>query len=147
MHIFYCIFVQFMQFPAIDFGLDHFASQPFINYSTVCLWANLWFVLPYYHFYIFGTTTVQYDLLPEPLELCFLFWCLTLKEGRRQVSDVDRWCIVIMYSKSCMKAYKLFLEVVLTKAMRKQLRKDLGSLETGTSGAILGRSQATNRSI
>jgi len=46
-----------------------------------------------------------------------------------------------------MKAYKLFLEVVLTKAMIKQLRKDLGSLETGTSGATLGRSQATNRSI
>ena len=33
MHIFYCIFVRFMQFPAHDFGLDHFASRPF-NYSS-----------------------------------------------------------------------------------------------------------------
>ena len=32
MHIFYCIF-EFMQFPILDFGLDHFTSQPF-NYRV-----------------------------------------------------------------------------------------------------------------
>ena len=32
MHFFYCIFVQFMQFPILDFGLDHFTSQPFNLY-------------------------------------------------------------------------------------------------------------------
>ena len=30
MHKFYCIFVQFMQFPVFDFGLVHFTSQPFM---------------------------------------------------------------------------------------------------------------------
>jgi len=30
MHIFYLFFVQFMQFPVIDFGLDHSGSRPFI---------------------------------------------------------------------------------------------------------------------
>ena len=36
---FYCIFVQFMQFPAHDFGLDHFAnSQPFKSwYSSLMM--------------------------------------------------------------------------------------------------------------
>ena len=29
LHIFYSIFVQFMQFPVLDFGLDHSGSQPF----------------------------------------------------------------------------------------------------------------------
>ena len=29
MHIFYFIFVQFMQFPVLDIGLDHYASEPF----------------------------------------------------------------------------------------------------------------------
>ena len=29
MHIFYFIFVQFMQFPVLDFGLDHYVSEPF----------------------------------------------------------------------------------------------------------------------
>jgi len=29
MHIFYLFFVQFMQFPVLDFGLDHFGSRPF----------------------------------------------------------------------------------------------------------------------
>ena len=29
MHIFYFIFVQFMQFLILDFGLDHYVSEPF----------------------------------------------------------------------------------------------------------------------
>ena len=36
MHIFHCIFVQFMQFHILDFGLDHFTSQAF-NYSDTTL--------------------------------------------------------------------------------------------------------------
>ena len=32
MYVFYCIFAQFMQFPVLHFGLDHYASQPFIFY-------------------------------------------------------------------------------------------------------------------
>ena len=32
MYGFYCIFAQFIQFPVHDFGLDHYASQPF-NYT------------------------------------------------------------------------------------------------------------------
>jgi len=34
MHIFYWIFVQFMQFPILYLGLDHFTSQPF-NFAGV----------------------------------------------------------------------------------------------------------------
>ena len=28
---FYCITVQIMQFPVLDFDLDHYGSEPFIN--------------------------------------------------------------------------------------------------------------------
>ena len=34
-NIFYFIFVQFMQFPVLDFGLDHYVSEPFICRSTI----------------------------------------------------------------------------------------------------------------
>jgi len=30
MHLFYYIFVQFMQFPILDYEIDHFTSQPFV---------------------------------------------------------------------------------------------------------------------
>ena len=33
MNVFYCIFAQSIQFPVLDFGLDHYASQPFIQFS------------------------------------------------------------------------------------------------------------------
>jgi len=33
MHIFYLFFVQFMQLPVLDFGLDHFGSWPFNYYN------------------------------------------------------------------------------------------------------------------
>ena len=33
MHFFNFIFVQFMQFPVLDFGLDHYVSEPFISRS------------------------------------------------------------------------------------------------------------------
>jgi len=29
MHIFYLFFARFMQFPVLDFGLDHSGSRPF----------------------------------------------------------------------------------------------------------------------
>jgi len=31
MHIFYLFFARFMQFPVLDFGLDHSGSRPFID--------------------------------------------------------------------------------------------------------------------
>jgi len=35
MHIFYLFFVQFMQFPVLDFGLDHFGSRPFSSFPMM----------------------------------------------------------------------------------------------------------------
>ena len=61
-----------------------------------------------------ATTTAQYNLPPELLELRFLFWYQTLKK-KSTVSELlcwkGKWWIVIMYSKSYMKAYKPFPEV------------------------------------
>ena len=34
MYVFYCIFAQFMQFAVLEFGLDHYASQPFIYWDS-----------------------------------------------------------------------------------------------------------------
>jgi len=42
MHIFYCIFVQFIRFPAHDFGLDYFASRPFNSRPTFFPQKSCW---------------------------------------------------------------------------------------------------------
>ena len=45
-HFFYCIFAQFMQFPVLHFGLDHYASQPF-NYQYINIIIMLWIMVSY----------------------------------------------------------------------------------------------------
>ena len=43
MHIFFnCIFVRFIQFPAHDFGLDHFASRHFNSRPTFFPQKSCW---------------------------------------------------------------------------------------------------------
>ena len=45
-YFFYFIFVQFMQFPVLDFGLDHYVSEPFIIMESRPYIAISWSSLP-----------------------------------------------------------------------------------------------------
>ena len=95
-------------------------NMMFAIHSSINFRAALWFVFhiscynlsrwrSYYH------CTVQLTPRTVRITLSLLIPNTERKfKGRVHVSELhwkSRWCIVITYSKSCMKAYKVFLEV------------------------------------
>ena len=66
---FYFIFVQFMQFLILDFGLDHYVSEAF-NCLFVCL-----LFLPYFVLYNFFLKFEFYFSL-----LCILSYCFVITQ-------------------------------------------------------------------